>query len=49
MTLAVERDRGKEKDIRKERKLKHICGVAEGIALLLCDPEHDGKATENQQ
>lgn len=40
------RERGREKDVRKERTPEHICGAAEGTALLLCDPEYDGKATE---
>ena len=39
---------GMEKDVGKERKPEHICGAAEGRALLPCDPEHDGEATENQ-
>lgn len=49
MTSAVRRERGREKDVGKERKPEHICGAAEGTAQLLCDPEHDGKATENHQ
>lgn len=46
MTAAV--GGGMEEVVGKERKPEHICAAAGASVLLPCDPEHDGKTTENR-